>query len=120
VLQIRFEAFPGEQRFLAPPIDPLKDQSFGHIMVSFNSSVIAADTIILIVTSQLRLQYRPPLFELRSTAYLPEPHIHLLARLTKPLGTGLTTQCRITFAALLSPYSFQLTPSMPLARSLPS
>ena len=69
-------------------------------MVSLNSSAITADTIVLIVTSQLRLQRRPPLLKLRRAAYLPEPYIHLLARLAKLLGTGLTTQCRITFAAL--------------------
>ena len=99
VLQIRREAFPIERGFLAPPIDPLKDQSFGHIVVSLNSSAIAADTIILKVTSQLRLQRWPPLLKLRCAAYLPEPYIHLLARLAKLLATGLATQCRITFAA---------------------
>ncbi len=51
VLQIRCEAFPVERGFLAPPIDPLKDQSLGHIMVSLNSSAITADTIVPIVTS---------------------------------------------------------------------
>lgn len=100
VLQIRREAFPIERGFLAPPIDPLKDQSFGHIMVSLNSSTITADAIILKVTSQLRLQRRPPFLKLRRAAYLPEPYIHLLARLAKLLGTGLTTQCRITFVTL--------------------
>ena len=99
VLQIRREAFPIERGFLAPPIDPLKDQSFGHIMVSLNSSAIAADAIVLKVTSQLRLQRWPPLLKLRCAAYLPEPYIHLLARLAKLLRTGLTTQCGITFAA---------------------
>ena len=100
VLQIRREAFPIERGFLAPPIDPLKDQLFGHVMVSLNSSAIAADAIILKVTSQLRLQRWPPLLKLRCAAYLPEPYIHLLARLAKLLATGLATQCRITFAAL--------------------
>ena len=99
VLQIRREAFPIERGFLAPPIDPLKDQLFGHIMVLLNSSAIAADTIVLKVTSQLRLQRWPPLLKLRCAAYLPEPYIHLLAHLAKLLATGLTTQCRITFAA---------------------
>ena len=99
VLQIRRETFPIERGFLAPSIDPLEDQSFGHIMVSLNSSAIAADTIILKVTSQLRLQRWPPLLELRCATYLPEPYIHLLARLAKLLATGLATQCRITFAA---------------------
>ncbi len=100
VLQIRCEAFPIERGFLAPPIDPLKDQSFGHIMVSLNSSAITADAIVLKVTSQLRLQRWPPILKLRCAAYLPEPYIHLLTRLAKLLRTGLTTQCRITFAAL--------------------
>ncbi len=99
VLQIRREAFPIERGFLAPPIDPLKDQSFGHIMVSLNSSAIAADAIILKVTSQLCLQRWPPLLKLRCAAYLSEPYIHLLTRLAKLLATGLATQCRITFAA---------------------
>ena len=99
VLQIRREAFPIERGFLAPPIDPLKDQLFGHVMVSLNSSAIAADAIILKVTSQLRLQRRPPLLKLRRAAHLSEPYIHLLARLAKLLATGLATQCRITFAA---------------------
>ena len=99
VLQICREAFPIERRFLAPPIDPLKDQLFGHVMVSLNSSAIAADAIILKVTSQLRLQRRPPFLKLRCAAYVPEPYIHLLTRLTKLLRTGLATQCRITFAA---------------------
>ena len=100
MLQIRCEAFPIERRFLAPPIDPLKDQSFGHIMVSLNSSAITADTIVLIVASQLRPQRRPPFLKLRSAAYLPEPFIHPLACLAKLLGTGLTTQCWITFSTL--------------------
>ncbi len=100
VLQVRCEAFPIERGFLAPPIDPLKDQSFGLIMVSLNSSAITADAIVLNVTSQLRLQRWPPLLKLRCAAYLPEPYIHLLAHLAKLLATGLTTQCRITFAAL--------------------
>ena len=42
VLQIHIEAFPVERGFLAPPIDPIEDQSFGHIMVSLYSSAIAA------------------------------------------------------------------------------
>ena len=100
VLQIRCEAFPIERGLLAPPIDPLKDQLFGHVMVSLNSSAIAADAIVLKVTSQLRLQRWPPLLKLRCAAYLSEPYIHLLARFAKLFGTGLTTQCRITFAAL--------------------
>ena len=99
VLQIRFEAFPVERRFLAPLIDPLKNQLFGHIMEPLNSSAITTDTIVLIVTSELRLQYGPPIFEFHSAAYFPEPYIHLLARLAKLLRTGLATQCRITFAA---------------------
>ncbi len=86
--------------FLAPPIKPLKYQLLCHIMVSLNSMAITADTIILIVASQLRTQRRPPLLKLRRTAYISEPYIHLLARLAKLLRTGLTTQCWITFAAL--------------------
>ncbi len=57
VLQIRREAFPIERGFLAPPIDPLKDQLFGHIMVALNSSAITADTIVLTVTSQLMIDF---------------------------------------------------------------
>ena len=100
MLQICFEAFPVERGFLAPPIKPLKYQLLCHIMVSLNSSAITADAIVLKVTSQLRLQRWPPLLKLRCTAYLSEPYIHLLARFAKLLGTGLTTQCRITFAVL--------------------
>ncbi len=100
VLQIRGEAFPVERSFLAPPIDPLKNQSFGHVMVSLNSSAITADTIVLIVASQLRPQRRPPFLKLRHAAHLPEPFIHPFACLAKLLGTGLTTQCRITFSTL--------------------
>ena len=99
MLQISIKAFPIERGFLASTIDPLKNQSFGHVMVSLNSSAIATDTIILKVTSELRPQRLPPLFEIHSAAYFPEPKIHLFARLAKLLGTGLTTQCRITFAA---------------------
>ena len=43
MLQISIKAFPIKRGFLASPIDPLKDQSFGHIMVSLNSSAIATD-----------------------------------------------------------------------------
>ena len=100
MLQISFEALPVKRRFLAPPIEPLKDQSSGHLMESLNSSAITTDTIVLIVTSQLRPQGRPPILELRGASHLPEPYIHLLACLAKLLGTGLTTQCRITFATL--------------------
>ncbi len=69
-------------------------------MISLNSSAITAYTIILKVASQLRPQRRPPFLKLRSAAYLPEPFIHPLACLAKLLGTGLTTQCRITFSTL--------------------
>jgi hypothetical protein len=69
-------------------------------MVSLYSLVIAADTIVLIVVSQFRPQRRPPFLKLRSAAYQPEPFIHPLACLAKLLGTGLTTQCRITFTTL--------------------
>ena len=55
VLQIVFEAFPGKRLFLTPPIDPLKGQSFGNIVEPLNGSTITTDTIVLIVTSQLRL-----------------------------------------------------------------
>ena len=99
MFHILSEIFPVERSFLAPTIEPLKGQSFGNMMEPLNGSAIATDTIVLIVTSELRLQYGPPLFEFRSGAHLPEPQIHLLARLTKLLRTGLTTQCRITFAA---------------------
>ncbi len=99
VFQIYFEAFPFKRGFLAPPIKPLKYQLLYHIMVPLNSSAITTDTILLIVTSQLRPQRRPPFLKLRRAAYLPEPFIHPLACLAKLLGTGLTTQCRITFAA---------------------
>ena len=98
MLQICFEAFPVERGFLTPPIKPLKYQLLCHIMVSLNSSAITTDTIILIVASQLRPQRRPPFLRLRGASHLPEPYIHLLARLAKLLGTGLTTQCWITFA----------------------
>ena len=47
MLQIHVEAFPVERRFLAPPIDPLKDQSFGRIVESLNSSAIAYELIAL-------------------------------------------------------------------------
>ena len=66
-------------------------------MVAFNSSAIAADAIVLKVTSQLCPQRWPPILKLSRAAYLPEPYIHFLARLTKLLRTGLATQCRITF-----------------------
>ena len=99
VLQILSETFPVERGFLAPTIQPLEDQSSCHMLVSLNSSAITTDTIILVVTSELCLQCGPPLFEFRSGAYFPEPQIHLLTRLAKLLRTGLTTQCRITFAA---------------------
>ena len=97
MLQISFEAFPGKRSFLTPPIQPLKSQSFGHIVESPNSSTITTDTIVLKVTSQLRPQRWPPILKLRCTAYLPEPYIHLLARLAKLLRTGLATQGWITF-----------------------
>ena len=97
MLQISFEAFPGKRSFLTPPIQPLKSQSFGHIVESHNSSTITTDTVVLKVTSQLCSQRWPPILRLRSAAYLPEPYIHFLARLTKLLRTGLSTQCRITF-----------------------
>ncbi|MDH4238185.1 MAG: hypothetical protein OEW48_01345 [Phycisphaerae bacterium] len=100
MLQICFEAFPVERCFLAPPIKPLKYQLLCHIMLSLNSSAITADTIILIVASQLRPQRRPPFLKLRSAAYLSEPFIHPLACLAKLLRTGLTAQCRVTFATL--------------------
>ena len=73
VFQILNETAPVVRSFLAPSIDPLIDQSFGHMMISLNSSAIATNTIVLIVTSELRLQYEPPLFEFHSGAYVPEP-----------------------------------------------
>ena len=100
VPQIRLEALPGKRLFLTPPIDPLKDQSLGNVMVSLNSPTITTDTVILIVTSQLHPQRRPPFLKLRGAAYISEPFIHPLACPAKLLSTGLTTQCRITFATL--------------------
>ena len=55
VLQILNETVPIVRSFLAPSIDPLIDQSLGHMMVSLNSFAITADTIVLIVTSELCL-----------------------------------------------------------------
>ena len=98
MLQIYFEPFPVQRGLLASPIKPLEYQLLRHIMVSLNSPTITTDTIILIVASQLRPQRRPPFLKLRSAAYLSEPFIHPLACLAKLFGTGLTTQCRITFA----------------------
>ena len=98
VLQIRVEALPVKRRFLAPAIEPLKDQPSGHLVESLNSAAITTDAIVLIVASELGLQRRPPILQLRSASYLPEPNIQLLTRLAKFLRTGLATQCRITFA----------------------
>ena len=100
VLQIRFKAFPDERRFLTPPIQPLKNQSFGNKVKSLNSSAISTDTIVLVVTPELRPQYWPPLLEFRSVAYFLEPFIHLLACPAKSLGTGLTMQCPMTTSTL--------------------
>ena len=99
MLQVLHEAIPIERGFLAPPVDPLVDQSFRNIMESLNSFAITTDTIVLIVTSQLCLQRWPPILKLRRAAYLSEPCIHLLARIAKLLRTGLATQCWISFAA---------------------
>jgi len=55
MLQILDETFPIVRSFLAPSIDPLEDQSFGHMMISLNSFTVAADTIVLIVTSDFCL-----------------------------------------------------------------
>ena len=71
MLQILDETFPIVRSFLAPSIDPLIGQPFGHMMVSLNSFSIAADTIVLIVTSQLRLQRRPPFLQFRGVTNLP-------------------------------------------------
>ena len=97
VLQVLLKAFPSERLLLTPPIDPLEDQSFGDIVKSLNSPTITTDAIVLVVASQLRPERRPQILELRCAAYLPEPYVHLLARLAKLLRTGLATQCRITF-----------------------
>lgn len=40
MLQVRFEVFPCERRLLTPPVQPLKNQSFGLIVESHNSSTI--------------------------------------------------------------------------------
>ena len=99
MLQVSHKACPAKRRFLAPPINPLKNQSSDNMVESLDRSPITTDTVVLIVTSQLCLQRRPPILELRRAAYRPEPYIHLLARLAKLLRAGLSTQCRITFAA---------------------
>ena len=99
MFQIFNEAIPVERGFLAPPVDPLVDQSFRNMMESLNGSAITTDTIVLIVTSQLCLQRWPPILKLRRAAYLSEPYIHLLARLAKLLRTGLAAQCWVSFAA---------------------
>ena len=97
MLQVRFEVFPCERSLLTPPVQPLKNQSFGLIVESPNSSTITADTIVLKVTSQLRPQRWPPILKLSRAAYLPEPYIHLLARPAKLLRAGLATQRWIPF-----------------------
>ena len=100
MLQIFFEAFPCKRCFLTPLIQPLKSQSFGHIVESLNSPTITTYTIVLKVASQLCSLRWPPILQLSCAAYLPEPYIHFLARLAKFLRAGLTTQCRITFTTL--------------------
>ena len=90
VLQILLEAFPIKRSLLTAPIKPLEYQSLGNLVESLNTSAIPTDTIVLVMTHELRPQYWPPLLELRSVAYFLEPFIHLLACPAKPFGTGLT------------------------------
>ena len=68
VLQILLEALPIERLLLTAPIKPLENQSLGNLMESLNTSAISTDTIVLVVTPELRPQDWPPLLEFRSVA----------------------------------------------------
>ena len=96
VFQIFPETFPAEPLALAATIQPFSGQSQGSAIKPFDSSPVAADTIVLIVSSELGCQGRPPLLCFLVVAYLPEPVVHLFAFLSKLLPARLSAHQKIT------------------------
>ena len=63
VLQVILKARPVERDLLTSSVQPLEDQRLGHISESTQGAAVTADPIVLIVTSQLGQQDRPPLLD---------------------------------------------------------
>jgi len=100
VLQILSKALPIERDFLASPIEPLENQPFGHCVIALYHPAVSTDAIVLVMASQLGLEYRPPILNLCSTPYLPEPGAQFFAGSTKSLVARLATQSTVTSASL--------------------
>ena len=80
-------------------VQPFSRQSHGHMVKPIERSHVAADTIIVIVSTELGCQCRPPVLCLLAIPYPSEPVVHLLAFLTKFLPARLTAHNEFTLAA---------------------
>ena len=98
MFQILNETFPIEPLTLTTTVQPFSSQPHGLKVKPIKQSHIAADTIILIVSTEFGCQYRPPFLGLLVIPYLPEPVVHLLAFLTKLLPARLTAHNEFTMA----------------------
>jgi hypothetical protein len=98
MFQILNETFPIEPLTLTTTVQPFSRQPHGLKVKPIKQAHIAADTIILIVSTEFGCQYRPPFLGLLVIPYLPEPVVHLLAFLTKLLPARLTAHNEFTMA----------------------
>ena len=99
MFQILNETLPIESLTLTATVQPFSRQSHGHKVKPIERSHVAADTIILIVSTELGCQCRPPVLCFRVIPYLSEPVVHLRTFLTELLPARLTTHNEFTLAA---------------------
>jgi len=102
VFQICTETSPVERLTLTAPIEPFQSHTQCQRIKALQQPHITADTVILIMTSELSLQNRPPLFCLLVIAYLSKPVVHLFAFHTEFLTAGLTTNYKLTLATCVA------------------
>ncbi|GAJ18061.1 unnamed protein product, partial [marine sediment metagenome] len=71
-------------------------------VVSLHRPHITAYAVVLVMTSKLSLQNRPPFLCLPVIPYLPKPVVHLFAFHTEFLTAGLTPNYKLTLAAFVA------------------
>ncbi len=98
VFQILIETFPIEPLTLTATVQPFSCQSQGFKVKPIERSHIAADTVILIVSTEFGCQCWPPFLGLLVIPYLSKPVVHLRTFLTKFLPARLTAHNEFTLA----------------------
>ena len=96
MFQILDETFPIEPLTLTATVQPFSCHSHSLKIKPIERSHIAADTVILIVSSEFSCQGRPPFLGLLVIPYLPKPVVHVRTFLTKLLPARLTAHNEFT------------------------